>query len=382
MPHLSETFLEFVPERPRIAEPRENTLEEPRVFSMRRNAAAIIWGALCAVLVPSKAAAAQTTCDLTFRSDSIGAHWARELEAVREDLAERADVDHCASLLLVGTTDGARVVVTLVDGRSTVRRVANPVDLRATVTALVLVPTPPEVGSPPAVGPASSDSPAAAPPTQHPDAPSAARLDAAARDTGPHPPLATRRARLDLAATGGARWSGRSPGGAVGALAEMASGPWVVGVTGQWDSYAISRASSTSAGFTAQGFEIGAEAGHVFRLGRTSLTLVGGPSFVELSQKLETTPPPVYVAATNPKTGAPIGNVVGSGRDGRAMRLGGAARWTFVSALRFGLFVVLDANVDVTADSGNQVPAALAATSTLPTWGAGLSLGGTVSVWP
>jgi hypothetical protein len=110
------------------------------------------------------------------------------------------------------------------------------------------------------------------------------------------------------------------------------------------------------------------------------LTVAGGPSFVTLSQRLDSTPPAVFIPTVNPKTGAPIGTISPSGRDGQVLRVGSAVRWTFFSHDALRLFLVADAEVDVTADAGNRMFAALAATSPLPTWSAGLSLGGALTV--
>jgi hypothetical protein len=176
----------------------------------------------------------------------------------------------------------------------------------------------------------------------------------------------------------GTRWGGALPAGAAGFLADLDLGGWLLGAHGRWDGYA---ATMGTVGYATQALEAGADVGRDLRIGGTSLTLLAGPRFVALWQKLQSTPPSVYDSALNPKTGMAIGSVVPSARDGQVVRFGGTARWTVLSGI-WSLFVAVDAEVDVTSDQGNRVPAALAATDPLPVWSAGLSLGGAVTVSP
>jgi hypothetical protein len=317
-----------------------------------------------AVLLTAPVASGQPVCLPTFRSEA-GERWTNELQAVRSELATRADVDHCASIWLVATTDGARVLVTLVDGRSTARRAASPPDLRATLIALLLVPEAPDAAA------GVADPPRADPPSPAPAPVPSPGADAAPQERATSPPSGRDGAAIDLGATGSGRWSGRYPGASLAAFADLTLGPWVVGVSGRFASYDGPGSSPGRAGYALEAIEIGAEAGYRFPVGPTFVTVAAGPSFVDTWQALS--------SPTGSKTGAPIA-VGGSPRDGRVLRLGGAVRCTFLSWRRLRLFAGADASVDAMADSGNSLPGAT--TDPLPTWSAGVSLGGAVGVWP
>jgi hypothetical protein len=326
------------------------------------------------------AAGAGPACALTIRAEGLDERWTRELDAIRAGFASRQDVDPCASLFLERAADGrARLVVVLKDGRSTERTLVDPVDLRSIVTALVLLP---EQSIPPRTSETDETradlTEAVGPTSPVPASVEASKRDYATSATESRPANGSR-ARLDLGGLGGARWSGAAPAGAVGVFADLRLGDWVLGAHGRWDGYT---ALSGLVDYTTQALEFGAELGHDVRLGATSLTVLAGPSFVALSQTLQSTPPSVYVSGLNPKTGTPIGTVTPFARQGQVLRLGGAIRWYVLSRPPVRLFASADAEFDASSDAGNRAPSALAATSLLPVWSAGLSLGGALAVWP
>jgi hypothetical protein len=348
---------------------------------VRGSARVAVSAAVACSIVLRSATAAGGGCALSIRAEGLDDRWTGELDAVKSALDRRDDVDNCASIVLERAPAGARAIVVLKDGRSTERTLSDPRDLRAVVTALILVPAPDMPASREEVPLDAVDAvdaiDAVAP--RHELAPEAA----VARDQAPAAPPARfergRRTRIDLGGFGGTRWSGGAPAGAVGLFADVRLGEWVLGVHGRWDGYV---ATSGMVDYTAQALAVGADFGRDFRLGATSLTVLAGPSFVSLSQKLQSNPPSVYVSAVNPKTGSPIGSVAPSAREGQVLRFGSAVRWNVLSREPMTLFVEADAEIDVTSDAGNTVPSALAATSPLPIWSAGLSLGGAVAVWP
>jgi hypothetical protein len=299
---------------------------------------------------------ADDECALSIQGEGLDEAWASELEAVRTALARRDDVDTCATIVLDRVTAGTHVIVILKDGRSAERTLLDPRDLRAVVTALILLPAPREPST--TVTPIARDEVSIA---------------------SPKPPTSHRRPRFSLGGVGGSRWSGAAPAGAVGLFADVRLDDWAVGAHGRWDDYA---ATSALVGYTTQVLEFGADVGRDFRVGATSLTVLAGPRFALLSQTLQSTPPPVNVAGTNPKTGEPIGSVRPSARDGKVLRVGGTVRWHVLALRPMTLFLGADAEVDVMPDAGNRVPSAFAATNPLPIWSAGLSLGGEVAVWP
>jgi hypothetical protein len=381
-----EALKNWTPSR-RILVAGANTIEELRVLPREKLARGAIRAAVSLVagllLFRSAPAVAGEGCALTVRAKGLEKRWSQELQTVTADLARRADVDCQASILVERAAGGARMVVVLKDGRSTERTVSDPLDMRAIATALVLLPALPAPplppGTPPSLGePRLDQDHAAGPPSPPLEGVGPSGRDRPLVDLAPRS-ASQGRTRLDLGGAGGSRWSGAAPGGGVGAFADVRLGEWVLGAHGRWDGYA---ATSGSVAYTMQALAIGAELGHDFRIGATSLTLLVGPSFVALSQKLQSAPPSVYVSTLNPKTGAPIGNVAASPRDGQVLRIGSIARWTVFSRARLRLFVAADVELDVTSDPGNRAPEAPATTSPLPIWSAGLSLGGAVAVWP
>jgi hypothetical protein len=325
-------------------------------------------------MLRSPTAAAGGVCALSIRADGLDHRWTGELDALATALAGRNDIDGCASIVLERADPGARVIVVLKDGRSSERTVSDPLDLRAVVTALVLLPGP-EMATP--REDAQRDGIDNVPPTRAPASEPAA---------GDHAPAAApmnlagdRSRRIELGGLGGTRWSGSAPAGTVGVFANATFSHWVLGAHGRWDSYA---ATSGLVEYTTQALVVGADLGREFRVGATSLSIVMGPSFVALSQKLRSNPPSVYIPGVNPKSGTPIGSVTPSAREGQVLRIGGAVRWNALSLRPMTLFVEADTELDVTSDAGNTMPAVLAATNPLPMWSAGLSLGGAIAVWP
>lgn len=109
----------------------------------------------------------------------------------------------------------------------------------------------------------------------------------------------------------------------------------------------------TSAGPTSSR-EIGGELGRRFELGPVALTVSVGPSFVML-EKAE--------ASTVAKT--------------RAVRAGGSVRIEPAAMRHVGLYLAVDASFDL-----GQMPDAGDATTGLPTWAMGATLGGEFRAWP
>jgi hypothetical protein len=330
-------------------------------------------------LLRSTMAAAGDDCALAVHTEGLDEKWAGQLEAVRTALDRREDVDRCSSIVLERATAGVRLIVVLQDGRSSARTLVDRRDLPAVVTALLLLPTPRESSAVAAAGlpVATVAIEAGQPPSPSPDP-----APPAIRDQAPPAPTlrpTSHRPRLALGGVGGTRWSGTAPAGAIGGFVNVGLDGWVLGAHGRWDGYA---ATSGLVGYTTQAIEFGADFGHDLRLGGTSLTALAGPRVVLLSQTLQSTPAAAYIAGSNPKTGAPIGWVTPSARQGHVLRIGGALRWNVFSGKAMTFFFAADGEIDVMPDAGNSMPAALAATSPLPIWSGGLALGGEVAVWP
>jgi hypothetical protein len=329
---------------------------------------------------PSRAL--DSPCRPDFNMNGVTPDWATALDALRGELARGGDVDSCAQIRVTRAERGARVTVKIADGRIAERFVESPADLRAAIIALLLLPPPPpktpsaEVSASPELireeHPPGSD----IAPTR---LPGVAEVD---RTLSPSPSSPRPTERFDLALATGGRWSGDHPGISVGGFAEVSLGRWAVDVNGRWDDYAGPSGSPDAVGYTVRSLEIGAAIGRHFDVGPFALTASFGPSVVAEWQKLNSTPPPVYVAFTNPKTGAVVGDLVPSGRDARVARLGGGVRGTLLSSTRLSLFLSLDASIDVMTDAANQIPTLYAGTAPLPTWSGGVSLGGQLRLWP
>ena len=136
--------------------------------------------------------------------------------------------------------------------------------------------------------------------------------------------------------------------------------------------------SATSLGYSLQALEVGVGLGYRFDLGGLGLAAMLGPSVAVLSQQLRDGPAGRH-EVTNPKTGALM---AAPGRDAPVARVGADLRATLLTSASIRVFASLDASLDVARDSANGIPSVYAGTPQLPTWSAGLSLGGQLRVWP
>ena len=342
------------------------------------------WLALALFCVASEAEA--EPCTPAIHGAELPAAWRQAVDTVNGELAMRTDIERCVDIDVRVDQDRrhASIVVTLGERRA-LRAVADPADLRPTVLALLLAPQP----SPPDVStqPDTIDRPGA---VQGPsrDLTSPARAEPESAPNRPRPPMWTRepvehdlaarvivpdRATAPIAvAVGiaiGAVWTDGGAHPSVAAAIREGRGRWSAGVFGRLatSSGSGSMAASGSTGAPAAGTamsdssvgptssrEVGAELGRRFELGAVVLTVSAGPSVVML-EKVE--------AAAVAKT--------------RAVRAGGSVRLEPASMRHAGLYVAVDASVNL-----GQLPDAGDVTTGLPTWSMGATLGGELRAWP
>jgi hypothetical protein len=277
----------------------------------------------------------------------------------------RTDIERCIDIeVRVDPDHGhARIVITLGERRA-VRAVADPVDLRPTVLALLLEPrpAPAEVTEPETIvdagaTPVEPESARARDPIEHDLASQVIVTDRAA------PSIA-----VDVGIAIGAVWTDGEAHPSVAAAIRESRGTWSarvfgrlatssgsgsMGASGISGSPATTSVPDASVGPTSSR-EVGAELGHRFELGCAALILSTGPSLVML-EKIE--------ASAVAKT--------------RAVRAGGSVRLEPASIRHAGLYVAVDASVNL-----GQLPEAGATTTGLPTWSMGATFGGELRAWP
>jgi hypothetical protein len=277
-------------------------------------------------------------CTPTIQGSELTSRWQRALDALRDEIATRSDIERCVTITLRLAPDHhhASLAVAL-DDRRAVRTLTDPADLRTTLLALLLEPQPtsPVGGPPPVIAPVHADIP---PP------PLAVRAHTTVtRDTSS--PMA-----LTIGIAIGALYTDGGAHPSVAAALHESRGPWSIGVFGR---LASSGSSAMSVGGTTSR-ELGADLGHRFELAPAALTVSAGPSIVSLE-----------------KLGADA--LVKS----RAVRAAGSVRVEPASLRHVHLYVSVDASIDLgtLADSG-------AVATGLPTWSLGAALGGELVAWP
>ena len=332
-------------------------------------------GALAAgaSIVLSSSEATADPCAIELRGVDLPPAWDESLRQLRNELENRPGIDRCARIEVSRTPTGARVDIVLEDGRSTSRRVAASAELPVVVLSLVIVPSDgldstskedrASAGAKAAAS-ASSDPKRAwpSPPAVLLAAPAEAAPRLATPDRLPRPASnAGAPLRFDVAASGGARFSGK-PGVGAGGAAEVTVGHWIIGVAGRWESTGGASSSARTPAYSVTTVDLGVELGRRFEFGRkVALALVGDASIASVAQD-----------ALAPNNAQPL-------RNARVARVGAAARLDVRDGSTLQPFVAADASLDVATDSANNLPVSSAL---LPTWSAGMALGLQAQIWP
>jgi len=285
--------------------------------------------------------------------------WSAAAEAVRAELAVRADVDRCAEVEVAPSSGGARITVWFEDGRRATRDVASPRELRAAMLVLVL-----------AIDPVAQPLELHVPPA--PDAPPVPDLDLGVRAAT----AGDVHEGFGLAIGGelGTVWTGTHYGAAFGVELRGSRGPWNLGVA----VHASKSHIAGAVGFTATDVELAAELGYCIHVGAIPLTVFAGPRIAWLGQQLDHAIPPSYVAVANPKTGASEMVPVDDTRQATVFRASAGVRAELVAGPRFALGVVARAAGDVTSDIANRLSVG---TPELATWSCELAFEGEVRIW-
>ena len=275
--------------------------------------------------------------------------WLEPIVRACEDLRAMHDRDATARVRIVPAGRDLIVEITLLDGRSTLRRVTVPERLRPTLEALLTVPpsSPPQPAPPP---------PEASPPP----APSTSRVDPTATrefPPGPKQPPATPAQRtfgVEIGGTLGARIAGQqgyfsfSPAG----FAQLKLGDWLFGMLARWDTFQ-KKGGSVPASFEMETLGIGLS---IARRVRTSFGYFDGgvsPRLVVESQSY--TPDAVEIA--------------GSSTD---IRVGAFGRLVFgTTAWRF----LVEADAELSPSRLRRDIRIDPALPALPSWSAGLGIG-------
>jgi hypothetical protein len=334
----------------------------PAVSADRRWIATCAASAMLASAHPVHAGGA--ACGPIVQARAATMTWRAAIDAVSAELTARADVERCVTITMEPEGAGVRVTVTASDGREAVRHVAAPDDLRTTIVALVLLP------------PAPPNEPREPPPpaTAEVIAPIIVRDELAVGATAP----AALRPLADAIALGlstGVERSVSSTGGSLDARVEASRGRWSLALAGRWS-------AGQAGGYADRAAEVGAELGYRFELGPVTVTTSAGPRIAHLAASPQAPLAPTYVEITNPKTGAVQQVPVADVREGDVLRVGGSVRVSLRTTARVRLFALASATIDAGADPANDVPMLLVLAPSLPTWSAGLWIGGEVRAWP
>jgi hypothetical protein len=181
--------------------------------------------------------------------------------ALRANLSEHLrtlrDLDRCAQLTLRALGDHLVLDVRAGDGRVASRAVENEAQLlHASEALLTLPPTVPNS--------ALAASPAEKPPPE------------------PRAPAPAAAARVELGAGASARLGGLPlfVAGGVAGFADVATLPWVFGVSARWDITRGLLSEPTLADYYLMSTAIGLQVGRSFELGSTSLAVLLGPNLV------------------------------------------------------------------------------------------------------
>lgn len=231
-----------------------------------------LWGGLVQAAHPKPEC---TGAELEVDAETVAAH-----PTLRPRLAPRlVGADPCARVRVLSAGGALVVVVTLQDGRTALRKVADEDGAIDAVDALVTIPLTPADAAPPA--------PVVAPTLVTPvgGGPSADAPPPAAAGTA-----TTTKSRLELgvgATVGIAGWPGFAGFGVAG-LAQLHVAPHLVGVVVHFDPLGGPLADTDSRGrYRASSMSVGALFGRRFRAGGLELDLLGGLGLWAMNQELK-----------------------------------------------------------------------------------------------
>ena len=294
---------------------------------------------------------------------TVSARWPELAGSVRDSFASREGVEPCARVMLAKHETGIRIEVTLADGRSTSRSVAERADVIPVLQALLLVPTV-ETASfaaealPPAM-PAEPESHADAP--RRPQAPRSrpknrvAPFRVAERDAALTPAVTTADGLgFELSAFGSARVGDGWTSGGVGLLSFVDLFGWLAGFEGRADGYNQPGAPPGGA------LTLALLGGRRFRYGTRALDLFAGPALM------------LHGASASVEAG-PAGKF-------RETSSGALARVVFGSHLHFATDSLLRTFVGLAGEVGQtgELETSRDGSHEAPGWMLGVRLGATV----
>lgn len=183
--------------------------------------------ALGAVLLLGQQARADACADARVRVEGeLDSRWLVPIVEMCDWLPSLRDLDPSASLRVVPSGADVVLEVRLADGRSALRRLASPVDLRTTVEALLTVP--PEKAAPREVpSPSTTPEPAGA-------------RDRVEHEPAPHRPETRPPAvAFEWSATASGRLAGTPAYASVGPTAHgaLSAGAWSLVLSARWEAY-------------------------------------------------------------------------------------------------------------------------------------------------
>ena len=192
-------------------------------FATGLPASCLLGAMFAALMLAPNAAFAQSACVVTLRSPDGASGWASAVERIERAVGSLGDgAGDCREIDVVVDAAGATVTFTTSDGRTAVRRIAQPRELEPLVDALVItVPEPaaPSVAPPPI---------ALTFPVEAPLAREAPALDV--------PRSVNDRGRVLLGAGAGVRRApGFSPSGVAHIEIAALLGHWELGLVGRWE---------------------------------------------------------------------------------------------------------------------------------------------------
>jgi hypothetical protein len=225
----------------------------------------------CLLGVSSARAAATCTGPEIAADAETSERWPAAASAVRGHLEKVEGLDRCARVDLVAGGKEIVVVVTLRDGRTAIRRVANVDELGEVVEALLVLPIaeePEPVRPPP-------------PPVVARPAPAPARVE-------PKAPASTKNGGFEIGVGGAERASGSSlyVGLGVTMHAHLTYGAWHVGVSARSDAINAPARNADSDPVRLLSSAIGIGSGRRFNVGALDLDLIGGIALVVQQQDL------------------------------------------------------------------------------------------------
>jgi hypothetical protein len=242
---------------------REHCMLSARAFACP----ALLWG-LSGVAWAVPAAAQSAPCSGAGVEAEPGLRAAHPalVGEVRRALADREGIEPCARVELGLERSAILVGVTLADGRSATRMIADSRDVVPVVEALLLVPAPePEPEAPPAPG--AKPTPKAA------ERPRPVRRILAPELTLQPPPAGSSRTGIEVSLAAGVRLGDGQSSLGLGAISFLELSSWLFGLGLRADHYESPIEAYSVA-------ELMALFGHRFRVHRAAVDLVAGPALV------------------------------------------------------------------------------------------------------